>query len=397
MALILDTSIFSFEDKYYMKQLAGSIALELDIWSTISEDEDSGKDEVMQGGSQIEVSEGRSGRAIISSERFHNKAELACEMLKLDFPQTGDLDPTDALEAVAYRMSGRQAHRNRNEEAAAGKSLVIVLIMFGRMSNADQKKLHNKAFKLRRDFPDVRLLVATRWAPEKEFEKYVLYPDLDIFLLNQYDEELRAEADGREIAARIQQMAGQIQYMNCDSKKDSESKHQLLIYVTPDTQRFLEIHPRFLPTSKKKDKRTLTLTLIVENNGLEVCHSRAPPEERALGQFSDVFDNALFGTKEECKRVNGSPSGKKRLTLEWDLPCKGKSLTRCRPIYVRLEGIDDGGNDCLNEDYYPCRTARDAKVTLTHDGMICNSASSRALSLFLSVVCLISCDVLLLK
>ncbi len=57
-----------------------------------------------------------------------------------------------------------------------------------------------------RYYPSTHLLVATRWAPVDEFADLVIFPEFDVFQLEQYDEELRAERDGKRIAERIAQV-----------------------------------------------------------------------------------------------------------------------------------------------------------------------------------------------
>ncbi len=65
-------------------------------------------------------------------------------------------------------------------------------------------------------------------------------------------------------------------------------------------------------------------------------------------------------------------SAGKKLDFRWDSdPCDGTSLTRCRPIYFRLIGLDGGGARCLTEDGFPCRTADSALVEVEHKGMLC--------------------------
>ena len=48
-----------------------------------------------------------------------------------------------------------------------------------------------------------------RNAPKSVFSRFVLFPDHDIIVLSQFDQELLAEADGRKIGKRIAQIPGQ--------------------------------------------------------------------------------------------------------------------------------------------------------------------------------------------
>ncbi|TRY77882.1 hypothetical protein TCAL_09782 [Tigriopus californicus] len=372
VAMILDTSIYSIEDEVFMKQVAASLAIELDIWNTRVRD-DNHEDVIIQAGSHFELSEGKRGTVLLSSEDSHNKAQLACDILSTRIPQTGDSDPLKALEAAASRLSARRRDRDEANDLSYGKAQVIVMVLFTRMSTTDERALHNAIYGLRQSFPDVRLLVATRWVDANSFSKYVLFPEYDVITLSSINQEQRAEVDGRRLGQRIAQLPGQIQYSNCDpdgNSYDPERLHEVILYVLPNTQRYFRIHPRYFLKSYK-----LQVIIEVEFNSAEICWSRASPEEITLNEFYDVFDNDLFELDEQCNSINGGNSGSRRLTLSWDKPCQGKSITRCRPIFMKIVGKDSGGQNCLTDDHYPCRSADAAKVTLRHDGMTCGTPS----------------------
>ncbi len=91
--------------------------------------------------------------------------------------------------------------------AGAGRAQVIVLIIFGRVNSADRQFLNDAVYRIRRYYPSTYLLVLTRWAPRDEFADLVRFPDFDIFLLDQYNEEMRAERDGIKVAERIAQVS----------------------------------------------------------------------------------------------------------------------------------------------------------------------------------------------
>ena len=93
----------------YLKRLAAGIIAGLDIWTTKDDD-----DNLIAGGSTVEVVDGRYAKVIVSSEKndFANKANLACQLLRADVPQTGDLDPAFVLENVASRIHTRQNEVN---------------------------------------------------------------------------------------------------------------------------------------------------------------------------------------------------------------------------------------------------------------------------------------------
>ena len=147
-----------------------------------------------------------------------------------------------------------------------------------------------------------------------------------------------------------------MEYLDCDDPKHpeiGEKQSEEVVYLVPDTQRFLEIRSRYMVKSKE-----LQVIFFVEFNSANICWSRASPEERANG----VWDDEVFEDSETCEAVNVGASGKKvqrykllkvcrfidhiflcvKVTLSWDKPCKGKSESRCPSIYFRLEGVDSG-------------------------------------------------------
>lgn len=382
VAMILDTSIYSIQDEVFMTQLAASLVNELDIWNTRVRDENR-QDVIIQAGSHFELSEGKTGTVLISSKDSYNKAQLACDILSTRIPRTGDNDPLTALEAAASRLSARRSERDEANDLSYGKAQVIVMVLFNRMSTSDERALHSAIYGLRQTFPDVRLLVATRWADPNSFSKYVLFPEYDVITLRSTNEEYHAQDDGRRLGQRIAQLPGQIQYSNCDpdgNSYDPERLHEVILYVLPNTKRYFRIHPRYFLNSYR-----LQVVFEVEYNSAEICWSQATPEEITLDQFYDEFDNDLFELGEQCKSVNGGDSGSKRLTISWDNPCQGKSITRCRPIFIKIVGKDSGGQSCLTEDRYPCRSADATKVTLRHDGMTCGGSNLYSFSPFLAL------------
>jgi hypothetical protein len=210
VAVILDSSIVTQEDEFYMLQVAAALANELDIWTTAHKLSGTSARNLASGGSTLELSDGRYGNVIISSQQkgdFTNKAHLACQILQSEFPRLGTVDPAKTLEVTASRLISRAIER-QNNEMSAGKALVILMMMFGRIPTGDKKKFNDAVYRIRRNYPSVHLLLATRWAPESEYAPYVLFPSYDIFLLEQYNEELKAESDGRRIAKRIAQIPG---------------------------------------------------------------------------------------------------------------------------------------------------------------------------------------------
>eukprot|EP00095_Tigriopus_kingsejongensis_P009018 maker-scaffold674_size113878-snap-gene-0.17 protein:Tk09018 transcript:maker-scaffold674_size113878-snap-gene-0.17-mRNA-1 annotation:"PREDICTED: uncharacterized protein LOC658236" len=384
VALILDTSIYSYEDKLYMKHLTGALASQMDIWTTIAKDEDR-KEVLVQAGSFLEITEGKRGSILATSRDFSNKAKFACDILSMDLPHTGDLEPLEALEATASRLMARKKAREESNDLSYGKATAILLMLFGRMTTSDEERLHNAAYSLRRTFPDVRLLVATRWASESSVAKYVLFPEFDVFTLSPFNEELMAEADGRRLAERIAQLPGQIQYSNCDPNGygyDPERNHEIILYALPFTKRYFRVHPRYFLSSSK-----LHFVIESEFNSVEFCWTRATPEEVTLNEYYEEFNNDLFELNEQCKTVNSGTSNSQKLTVSWDNPCHGKSENWCRPIYIKIIGQDSGGRNCLTEDHFPCRSADAAKVTIRHDGMTCGSARPSSIGVF--VLCLV--------
>ena len=401
VAIVLDTSLYLFEDQVYLKQLAAGIISGLDVWTTKSEDRYD-VDRFIAGGSVVEVVDGRFGQVIVSSETgdFTNKAHMACQLVRSDVPQTGDLDPPLVLETVASRIHTRQVEREL-KGYGDGRAQVVVLILFGQIATGDIAEFNDAVYRVRRYYPSVRLLIATRWASPQEFYEYVLYPDFDVFALSVHNEELRAENDARRIGRRIAQIPGSIMYTDCedpDEPEQGENKREEFVYAIPDTQRFLMVQPHYFAESDE-----FTMEFDVDYNGVEICWSRASPEEQALGESREqaytVFEDGHWhrydqvGNDEDQKALEKELKRRRKDDEELDLgmdcqrssgksdsvdftfedPCDGESYTRCRAIYFRLTGIDNGGTNCLTEDRNPCRTATSALITVTHEGMMCGA------------------------
>ena len=90
-----------------------------------------------------------------------------------------------------------------------GRGQVIVLISFGRIGLSDQQMLHNAIWRMRDRMPESKLIIATRWAPVNEFNKYVNDAKQDIITLQPLNEERRAILDARRIADRLAKIPGQ--------------------------------------------------------------------------------------------------------------------------------------------------------------------------------------------
>ena len=283
---------------------------------------------------------------------------------------------------------------------------MIVLILFGQVPTGDLGAFNDAVYRVRRLYPSVHLLIATRWASPQEFYEFVLYPDFDVFALSLHnDEELRAEIDAARITNRIAQIPASVMYNNCD-ENTRENQRELFSYAIPDTQRFLMIQPHYFDTSDQ-----LVVELDVEYNGAEICSSRASPEEIAMGKSREeayeVFENGHWhhydpyqestNTRknkrkrkknqkgedfltENCQNANGA--NRDSVEFVFNDPCGGESYTRCSPIYFRIEGSDDGGGNCLTDDRNPCRTATSALITITHKGMVCAANANQQLSVY---------------
>jgi len=355
------------------------------VWATGYQDGLGGsiEDEMtVSGGSVVDVSDGRYGRVVTASADFgFNKANMACSVLGEEVIMTGDLDPSSSLEIVGSRIAGRQYEREISDASTTlGRSLVIVLFMYDRMDTSEDNEFYNAVYSLRRTHPSLRLIIVTRNAPKSVFSRFVLFPDHDVFVLSQFDGELLAEADGRKIGRRIAQIPGQIRYSDCRDPKDptlGERSSEEVLYLLPDTQRFLEISPVYL-----SDSDELEVRFDVRFNSARICWSRASPEEQSMGGW----DDDEFSAQETCETASATGGGADTIKFKWDSdPCQGESVTRCRSIYFRLEGRDSGGLNCQTNENYPCRTAKAAQVVVSHFGMTC-SASILSTSMILLVV-----------
>jgi len=327
----------------------------------------------VSGGSVADISDGRYGRVVTSSADFgFNKANMACSVLGEEVIMTGDLDPAATLGIVGSRIAERQYQREVSDASTTlGRSSVIVLFMYDRMDTSEDNEFYNAVYSLRRTHPSVRLIIVTRNAPKSVFSRFVLFPGHDVFVLSQFDQELLAESDGRKIGRRIAQIPGQIKYSDCRDPGDStlgERSSEEVLYLLPDTQRFLEVPPVYL-----SDSDELEIRFDVRFNSARICWSRASPEEQSMGGWNDDE----FSAQEFCETASATGGSADTIKFKWDSdPCQRQSVTKCRSIYFRLEGRDSGGVNCQTNENYPCRTAKAAQVTVSHSGMTCGAAIS---------------------
>jgi hypothetical protein len=119
VGIILDTSIFLWEDTYYLKQVTAALVNELDLWQTSYRENGENEDRYVAGGSVADVSDGRYGREIVKSADYgFNKAQMSCGILTEFIPMTGDLDPSTTLEVVGSRIAERQYKEGRRATLA---------------------------------------------------------------------------------------------------------------------------------------------------------------------------------------------------------------------------------------------------------------------------------------
>lgn len=373
VTLILDTSIYAADDDLYQQQLAAGLALQLDMWTTGTMGKSQHDTVYVEGGSTFEVVEGRHGDPIFNyGNEPGNKAVMACDIIKqILAPTGGDVDPGVALTNSLARMAARQADW-LEKGVSQGRSQVVVLVLFGRVASNDRQALSNAVWRMRDRMPEAKLMIATRWAPIRDFFDYVTDPNKDIISLQQYDEERRAILDARRLADRIARLPGQISYSLCQGEDYKEWESEQIIYLLPNTQRVLMLHPRYYFLSED-----LILTFTVRYNSANICWSH---------KNYDSYDDKEK-PNEECKAVSvtkGSSSSSK-VTFTFNDPCDGRPPEICMPLYFRLEGVDSGGLGCSTEDDFPCKVANAAEVTITHQGMTCG-AQINPVSSFLLVI-----------
>ncbi len=85
---------------------------------------------------------------------------------------------------LVFRIAERR-YDQLNRGLTLGRSQAVVLVLFGRVENEDRQWLHNAIYKMRERTPEMRLIIATRWAPVNEFVPYVVDPNQDIISLQQ--------------------------------------------------------------------------------------------------------------------------------------------------------------------------------------------------------------------
>ena len=120
----------------YFIQVAAALAIQLDIWTTVSVTREYGQQqyETISGGSTLEISEGRGGQTILNysttdNSTTDNKSELACQIVKRPFQPTGDIKAANALATVASRMFERRSQR-LTKGINQARAQVIVLVTF---------------------------------------------------------------------------------------------------------------------------------------------------------------------------------------------------------------------------------------------------------------------------
>ena len=160
----------------------------------------------------------------------------------------------------------------------------------------------------------------------------------------------------------------QIKYSDCSDQKDptlGERSSEEVLYLLPDTQRFLEVSPVYL-----SDSDELEIRFDVRFNSARICWSRASPEE----QVSDIslnesllitwipqilarvkvydrlmqklliysiksmggWDDDEFSAQETCETASSTGGSADTIKFKWNSdPCQGESVTKCRSIYFR--------------------------------------------------------------
>ena len=375
VVMVLDTSIYAVGDDMYQQQIAAALALQLDIWTMgTSDDRRFDAPTYIEGGDTFEVAEGRDGRQIFVSNENDvlNKAEYACRIVRTPLiPTGGDIDPGVALTNVLARMATRR-YEQMKSSTTFGKSQVVILISFGRISTSDRQDFKNAVWRMRSRTPESKLIIVTRHAPISDFVEFVDDPKQDIITLQLLNEERRAILDARRIYDRISKIPGQVTFELCAGPNYKEWESELTLQLIPNTQRSLILHPRQFWSSQD-----LKINFNVRFNSANICWSRQNYDDY-IGSKNTKYD-------EQCKSVSvtkGS-SVSRKATFSWIDPCDGKPPDFCLPIYFRIEAVDSGGLNCFS-DNFPCRVANAVEVTMTHQGMSCGAWRINAKELLLT-------------
>ena len=118
----------------------------------------------IEGGDMIEIAEGHDGKPIFldNLEEDGNKAKLACDIIKHRLvPTGGDIDPGVALTNSLSRLAKRR-HEQIDMETTLGRSQVVILVSFGRISTSDRQLLQNSIYRMKSRMPEAKLIIATR-------------------------------------------------------------------------------------------------------------------------------------------------------------------------------------------------------------------------------------------
>ena len=356
VAVVLDASIVEPDDVAYMRQVVSALTLEINMWTT-SVTDSHGQSLMLEMGSRLEVSEGRFGRVQHPSQSGQNPGVLACQIWadSWDKPSGGDSDPATALSAAAARMAERR-FTDLESGLALGKAQVVILFLFGRVSQKQHRELHRVIWKLANVNPELRVMIVTRWAPHYGFQTLVSQPDHDILTLNKWSSESNAVLDAKRIADRLKTFPGQMSFPSCSGSNYHEGSSRLDVYLSPGTRRLLVLQPFYFALSEE-----LKVNFDVDYNVVTICSKRYDQDN----------------PPENCQSV--SPGD--RTVFTYTNPCNDASVSRdCSPIYFTLEASDlpdrSGRYSCaVAPNGWPCRSPDSARVSVSHIGMTCSSSS----------------------
>ncbi|XP_054165656.1 uncharacterized protein LOC128963183 [Oppia nitens] len=225
-----------------------------------------------------------------------------------------------------------------NDSAIPAKSAVLIDFTVGVVPDSGADYDDYKYFKdqLRYRHRDVRFLSIA--SNQDAFKDILRYED---------DKEQPGNPVqiGQNVARKICENPAIFQYNMCEDKRSDGV--QYVGFITPGYRQNWAMYPEFFHRSF-----TIRFSFKPEDGDIRICYDRQfPPEDQ-----------------EYCKELT---AGEEQY-FEIDNPCKGKSVSSCRPFYFTVWAKDKTSlTQCLDPR---CMNTNQIKFTVTHTGVQCSSS-----------------------
>ncbi|KAK2727224.1 uncharacterized protein LOC136033098 isoform X2 [Artemia franciscana] len=330
LLFVIDQFTFSNEEVQRQTELAGFLALDLNIGITTS---------------QMEVLSSLDGSVIVPQSA--NKAQLACSIRNTVISIHNQRKLHNVLATLRTRFD-RDKIEERNNKTSGANGKTVLFSLSGRSPSTQEIEDFTKEYELlKNEHPDVRLLFAVAGTVSSEiYKSFVQEPEKDIFKLNLFTTYKEAASI---IGDRARSLSAKLFYPECYSDVAlDEASFAHTIYVTPGTQKFYKIMPSTMHLSQN-----LKIKFTILHGNAEVCLSRI--------QEPPVSSSALSVCQ---KNVNG---GDIIEFTNYPAPCMSGS---CSPIYVAIKAAQETDSESCPDPQ--CDSPDQVKVVWTHEGMVCS-------------------------